>query len=137
MRSSDQERQSQQLDRFFERLPDHLRASFSEEQTQAIAEALISSRSHGLDWRPVIKLPLLPWSFYLVLLAGKNRRAMSAREQRVAARTLIVLLISAIVILSILGLAVVYLIKSALGIDLIKGYHLGLWFWFEETFLGR
>jgi len=35
----------------------------------------------------------------------------------------------------LLGLAVIYLIKSALGIDLVPGYHLGLWHWFQDNVL--
>ncbi|HBF73484.1 MAG TPA: 3-phosphoshikimate 1-carboxyvinyltransferase, partial [Alteromonas australica] len=33
----------------------------------------------------------------------------------------------------LLGLIVLYLIKSALGINLIDGWSLGLWGWFKEN----
>jgi hypothetical protein len=34
---------------------------------------------------------------------------------------------------SLCGLVIIYLIKSALGIDLLEGFSLGLWGWFNET----
>ena len=30
---------------------------------------------------------------------------------------------------------VLYLIKSALGIDMIEGFSFGVWGWFQQTFL--
>jgi len=33
------------------------------------------------------------------------------------------------------GILVLYLVKSALGIDLIPGYSCGVWDWFKEEFL--
>lgn len=112
-------------------------ASFTRTQQKALATALEQQwrGKHGIDFRPVVKIPLLPVSFYLVLLAGKNRRELSLREQLIAARTLITLIVAAILLLSIAGLAVLYLIKSALGIDLFENYHLGLWFWFQDKVL--
>jgi len=135
MRVGEHQTQSDQLSRLLARMPASTRDSFSEVQLQALREALISQSRHTIDTRPVVKIPLLPWSFYLVLLAGKNRRTLSDREQRVASKTLITLLITAIVVLSLLGVIVLYLIKSALGIDIIKNFHWGIWTWFSEVIL--
>ncbi|WP_317929980.1 hypothetical protein [Halioxenophilus sp. WMMB6] len=135
MRSRETTTQSKPLERLFARIPPELAESFSEPQRAALAEALASSSNHAIDFRPVVKIPLLPWSFYLVFLAGRNRRFMSSREQRMAVQTLISLLITAIVVLGLVGIVVLYLIKSALGIDLIKDFHWGIWFWFEDRFL--
>jgi hypothetical protein len=33
------------------------------------------------------------------------------------------------------GILVLYLIKSALGIDLIPGFSFGVWGWFQDEFL--
>ena len=33
------------------------------------------------------------------------------------------------------GIVVLYLVKSALGIDLIPGFSFGVWGWFQEEFL--
>ena len=36
---------------------------------------------------------------------------------------------------TLVGILVLYLIKSALGIDLIPGFSFGVWDWFNEEFL--
>lgn len=33
------------------------------------------------------------------------------------------------------GLLLLYLLKSALGIDLVPGFSLGIWGWFKDVFL--
>ncbi len=137
MRSPVEDTETPQLQHILSRMPEQEAASFTEAQRQALSLALRASTRHAVDFRPVMKIPLLPWSFYLVLLVGRNRRYMSPREQLLATKTLIGVLVSAIVILSLLGLLVMYLLKSALGIELIPGHHFGIWFWFEEVFLGR
>jgi len=86
---------------------------------------------HSIDVRPTLKLPFLPWSFYLVFLMGRNRRALSSQEKYMAALLLLAFTISMILGLSLLGLLVIYLIKSALGIDLFEGHSLGIWDWFK------
>lgn len=128
-------RNNQDFDLLRARLPEEVYQTFNQTQLDALSKAFGAPGKHTLDWRPVVKIPLLPWSFYLVFLLGKNRRALSASEQRVAARALIGIFVGAITLLCAVGLIVLYLLKSALGIDLIEGYHLGLWFWFEDHFL--
>jgi len=41
----------------------------------------------------------------------------------------------ALTIGSVLGVLILYLVKSALGIDLIPGFSFGVWGWFQEEFL--
>jgi hypothetical protein len=36
---------------------------------------------------------------------------------------------------TVLGVLILYLVKSALGIDLIPGFSFGVWGWFQEEFL--
>ena len=36
---------------------------------------------------------------------------------------------------ALLGLVVLYLIKSAMGIDLFPNFSLGIWSWFKENIL--
>lgn len=137
MRSPSKQAPKDPVEQLLARMPEDQRHSFSVHQIAALQGALGSGAKHTIDFRPVVKVPLLPWSFYLVLLVGKNRREMSAREQLVAARTLFTLLICGITILALFGLLVLYLIKSALGIDIFDGFSFGIWTWFQETFLGR
>ncbi|GLS25863.1 hypothetical protein [Marinibactrum halimedae] len=125
------------LQRIFDNLPDDIVKTFSPEQVEALNNALGArgGRVHSLDLRPTMRIPLLPWSFYVVLLVGRNRRDMSEREKKAAA---LVLLYSIFLFLSIsvlLGLLVLYLVKSALGINLFPNFSLGIWDWFVENFL--
>lgn len=126
----------QELKRLLADMPENVRSTFDPSQLEYLAQGLNKQKStnHFLDLRPTLKIPLLPWSFYIVLLVGKNRRVMSDREKRVAARTLIVSLLLGIILLSLAGLVVLYLLKSAMGINLFKDFSLGLWTWFIKFF---
>ena len=137
MRSPSNKAPKDPVEQLLARMPKDQQNSFSAPQIAALQAALGGGIRHTIDFRPVVKVPLLPWSFYLVLLVGKNRREMSAREQLLAARTLFTLLICGITILGLFGLLVLYLIKSALGIDIFEDFSFGIWAWFQETFLGR
>ncbi|WP_460049769.1 hypothetical protein [Sessilibacter sp. MAH2] len=122
----------QELKRLLADMPENVRSTFDAAQLEHLSQGLIKQRNsnHFLDLRPTLKIPLVPWSFYIVLLMGKNRREMSAREKRVAARTLIISLLLGIILLSLAGLIVLYLLKSAMGINIFKNFSLGLWTWF-------
>ncbi len=124
----------QELRRLMQSIPSDVQATFTEEQLDNISMSLRqqSQKSHWFDIRPMIRIPFLPWSFYIVILAGRNQRFMSKREQRLAAQILILSIISGIIILSLSGLLVLYLLKSAMGIDLFSDFSLGLWDWFTQ-----
>jgi hypothetical protein len=116
------------------RIPSEVQASFTEEQLDNISSSLRqqNQKNHWLDVRPTVRIPFMPWSFYIVVLAGRNHRFMSKREQRMAAQILILSIVSGIIILSVSGLLVLYLLKSAMGINLFSDFSLGLWDWFIE-----
>ena len=73
-------------------------------------------------------IPLFFWRFYFVLLMGRDRRRSTARsevERRnaaglVADLVFVAALLGQLLLLLAVGL---YLIKSALGIDLMKNLH--------------
>lgn len=70
--------------------------------------------SHDVDWR--FTLRVWRWEYYFVMLAGHNRRALSAKEQLVA-RWGVAFLIGAFVIAGgAVGLVAMYAIKVALGV---------------------
>ncbi len=135
MRSREKQARKDPVAQVMSRMPPAIQASFSEAQLAALQAAMAGSAAHAIDVRPVVKVPLLPWSFYLVLLAGRNRRDMSAKEQRIAARTLLCLIVCGTTILAVTGLLVLYLIKSALGIDIFDNFSFGIWDWFSSKFL--
>lgn len=118
------------------RLPSELRDSLSEEQLQGLKVALGARTwaAHPIDLRWTMKL----WkrSYYFVIIAGVNRRPLSRRQQELAKMTKALLLSSLILISSLLGLLLLYIIKSALGINLLPGFSLGLWSSIQSIFSG-
>ncbi|OMG55118.1 3-phosphoshikimate 1-carboxyvinyltransferase [Azonexus hydrophilus] len=118
-----------------EKLPAGARDSFSDEQLLALKVAL-GGRAwgvHAVDLRWTLKL--WRWHYYFVLLAGRNRRDLSRREREIARIALALFLAGFVVLSTAFGLLVLYLAKSALGIDLLPGFSFGIWGWFQESFL--
>lgn len=119
-----------------ERLPEDLHDSFSEEQLIHLKVAL-GARSwgdHKVDFRGTIKF--LRWRYYYVFLAGRNRRDQTSRGRNIS-RLIQAALLSLFLCFSAgLGLLILYLLKSAAGIDLLPGFSFGIWGWFKTSFLG-
>lgn len=122
------------IKRLMSRMPDAIANSFSTEQLMGLRNAISArgGRIHSLDFRPTLKFPLLPWSFYCVFLFGHNKRALSSHERYAAVLMLLWIAFLFVAVFCGLLLAVLYLLKSALGIDLFDGYSLGLWDWFKS-----
>jgi hypothetical protein len=118
-------------------MPEEVAASFTDEQLTHLLTA-VGSRGwgkHKVDFRGTFKLPFYQWRYYYVLLAGKNYRELSRQEKRMS---LVITAVASSLFLTfsaVLGLLVLYLIKSALGIDIFPEFSLGIWGWFKETFL--
>ena len=68
----------------------------------------------------------------MVLLAGRNRRTLSDRERKVQRLGVAVFLTAFLLVFTAVDLMVLYLVKSALGIDLLPGFSLGVWGWFQD-----
>jgi len=120
--------------RLMQRMEPHIAQSFTIEQQMALARVvgLRGGRVHSVDLRATVKFPFLPYSFYLVFLAGRNKRPLTAKEKAIAAASLFLIATLTVMILSLLGLVVIYLLKSLLGIDLFEGFSLGLYDWFKS-----
>lgn len=128
-------RNDQVIARLLQRMPEDVAKSFNEEQLSHLRNAIGAREwgKHKLDLRGTIKL--FKWRYYYVILAGRNRRTLSYKELRLA-MFLNALILSSFVSISVLfGLIILYLLKSALGIDLIDGWSLGLWTWFKANVL--
>lgn len=117
------------------KLPAEMRDSFSDAQLLALKIALGGRAwgQHAVDFRWTLKF--WQWQYYLVVVAGRNRRTMSARERRLQELSLALFVSVFLMFSTILGIFVVYIIKSALGIDLIPGFSFGVWDWFQARFL--
>ncbi len=114
-----------------QRLPEDLRESFSDKQLEGLRSAF-ATRSwgrHQVDWRGTFGL----WSnqYYFVLVGGRNKRNLSRAQRNVslAAKAGVITLFLFFSVL--VGLVALYLIKSALGINLLPNFSLGLWDWFK------
>jgi len=116
------------------RLPSELRDSLSEEQLQGLKVALGARTwaAHPIDLRWTVKL----WrkSYYFVIIAGVNRRPPSRRQQELARFGKAVLLTILSLISITFGLLLLYIIKSALGIDFIDNFSLGIWSAIKSVF---
>ena len=124
------------ITRLLEKMPKKVASSFNEEQLSHLRNAIGAREwgKHKLDVRGTVKF--FKWRYYYVILAGRNRRSLSekeVREARVLTASIIAIFITFAVLL---GLIIIYLVKSALGINLIDGWSLGLWTWFKANVLG-
>lgn len=122
------------ISRLLERMPGDVADSFSEKQLSYLRNA-IGAREwgrHKVDLRGTVKF--FKWRYYYVVLAGRNRRTLSDKELKVAALMNAALITGFVTFSILVGLIVLYLVKSALGINLIEGWSLGLWDSFKENF---
>jgi hypothetical protein len=113
-------------------MPASVQESFSEVQLIHLRNAVASRQwgNHKIDVRGTF--PLFKFRYYYVILAGKNQRTLS-RAELGRSRVINALLLSMFLTISLaLGLLALYLLKSALGIDLFSGFSLGIWDWFTS-----
>ena len=116
------------------RMPKSIQTTFTDEQLAHLKIAIGARQwgNHAVDCRGVIKL--FKYRYYYVVLAGRNKRELSAKEQRIA-KLGQALVLSVVLTLSVLlMLLITYLVKSALGIDIFEGYSFGVWGWFKGLF---
>ena len=95
--------------------------------------AAFDFHAHALDARWTLKL--WRWQYYFVVLAGRNKRVLSARERQIQRLSMAIFLTAFLLVSAAVGILVLYLVKSALGIDLIPGFSFGVWGWFKDEFL--
>ena len=115
------------------RMPKTVADSFNEEQLSHLLTA-VGARSwgrHTIDVRGTFKIPFYRWRFYYVLLLGKNYRELSRKEKQLSLLTSTLVFSLFLILCSLGGLLLIYLIKSALGINLFSGFSLGIWDWFK------
>jgi hypothetical protein len=121
------------LQKILNRMPANIAKTFSKEQLDHLHSALgtRSWRKHSIDVRTTFPLPFFKSRLYLVFLLGKNRRDLTRTEKQISAFTVSALVVGFILASALFGLLVLYLIKSALGINLFKNFSLGIWDWFK------
>jgi len=117
-----------------ERMPKNIQSTFTDEQLAHLKIAIGARQwgNHAVDCRGVVKF--FKYRYYYVFLAGRNRRELSLKEQKIARFTQALILSIAAIFIILLTLLVLYLLKSALGIDIFDGYSFGVWSWFKGLF---
>ncbi|WP_415890382.1 3-phosphoshikimate 1-carboxyvinyltransferase [Neptuniibacter sp. SY11_33] len=122
-------------DGLMKRLPDDLQDSFSQEQIDALKVAFGARKwgKHPVDIRGTVNI--WTWRYYFVFLMGRNQRSLSRRERQISLMMKTFFLFVFLMFSTVMGLLVIYLLKSAAGIDLFPGFSLGIWGWFKGTFL--
>lgn len=119
------------LQNLLAKVPDRVKNTFTEEQLSYLRNAIVNRqwRNHTVDARGTI--PWFKYRYYYVFIAGKNKRDLSRAEQQ-ASRLINAVFVASFLSISItLGLLILYLMKSALGINLFDGFSLGIWDWFK------
>ena len=117
-----------------ERMPKNIQSTFTDEQLTYLKIAIGARQwgNHTVDCRGVVKF--FKFRYYYVFLAGRNRRELSLKEQKIARFTQAIILSLVVTFTILFTLLVLYLIKSALGIDIFDGYSFGVWSWFKGLF---
>ena len=129
-------RQDPIIEKLLKKLPDDIANSYTDKQLQGFRIAL-GDRTwarHFIDNRGTLSFPFIRWRFFYVFLLGKNKRAFTRREKHASMLMFVGLVLSFIVISMLMGLFTIYILKSALGIDLMEGSSLGIWDWFKDLF---
>ena len=128
-------RQDPDIMNFLSRLPKITASKFTDSQLREIKVAIGGAkiRKHKVDVRSTIPIPFTEYRIYYVLLMGINLRSINRREKSIALVALLIIFSLFVLLGSLCGLVIIYLLKSALGIDLLEGFSLGLWDWFNTT----
>lgn len=116
-----------------EKMPKDVANTFDEKQLTHLFTAIGTKNwaKHAVDIRGTYKIPFIPKRYYYVILFGQNRRDLSRYETKASKLTVTLFISLGILVCSVLGLLILYLIKSALGINLFEGFSLGIWSWFK------
>ncbi len=119
------------------RLPKETATTFSDTQLKHLKIAVGSGqyRNHKVDVRGTFPVPFFAYRIYFVFLMGKNLRDLSRQEINIAMFAVLTLCTLFLLFSTMLGLTIVYILKSFAGINLIEGFSLGLWDWIVNTVL--
>ncbi|MEQ9844843.1 hypothetical protein [Pectobacterium brasiliense] len=118
------------IERFYEALDGKTDTELTSEQRLAVEQAVMSITASSMHWVDVRKsFPFLNRRYYFVFLFGLDHRKRPRKES-----TLFRILLTALILFTglfcmLAALLMLYMIKSALGIDIFPHFHLGIWDW--------
>ncbi|CEO41380.1 conserved hypothetical protein [Photobacterium kishitanii] len=124
------------IERVINSIPAEIVDSFNSEQRIAIEESIVINsynNNHCVDFRPTIGIGR--WRYYVVFLLGKDRRKASRHQSSITTIIKVLLVTFGLCFMFISAVLTLYLIKSALGIDIFKHFSFGIWDYFKAHFL--
>ena len=115
-------------------MPETVQDSFTDEQLKNLKVAITATswKKHAIDIRSSVSL--FSYRYYYVLIAGRDQREMSRRELRVQRLIYFLFFCLFLIFSTLLGILVLYLIKSAMGLDIFPDFSFGVWGWFKGLF---
>ncbi|MGV6818279.1 MAG: hypothetical protein ACWA44_13560 [Thiotrichales bacterium] len=120
------------LQKFFERIPQNVTDSLTADQRTAIEKAVQQQwATHPVDIR--YSFGFWRWRYFFVFLAGRDRRVLTRRQERFFTLAEFYMLMGFLTFSTLLGLLVLYLIKSWMGIDIFPNFSFGIWTWFNAN----
>lgn len=128
-------RQEPAIQNILSRMPSKVADSYTDLQLIHLKTA-IGSRSwgkHPVDLRGTLTYPFARWHIYYVILFGRNRRQLSAREKQLSAFMTALMILLFLLASTAMGLLVLYLAKSYAGIDIFPNFSLGIWSYFKDN----
>lgn len=130
--ASEDIRQDPTIQKLLSRMPLDVQQSFTEQQLAELRVALGARQwgKHRIDLRGTLSV----WRFryYYVFVAGRNVREQSRQARQLSMLGQAILISILLSICLLFGLLLLYLLKSALGIDLLDDYSFGIWHWFKS-----
>ncbi|AKR77928.1 MULTISPECIES: hypothetical protein [Edwardsiella] len=130
-----QTKQPRAVTYFYQSLDPAVAAGLSAAQKRALEDAVIAmtlSSRHRIDIRH--GFPFFRARFYFVFLFGRDLRRRPRAHPRWYDALVTLLIVIGLLFCTASVLLTLYMIKSALHIDIFKDYHLGVWDWFMSLY---
>ena len=114
-------------------MPKKIQETFTDDQLTHLKLAIGARHwgKHAIDSRGVIKF--FKYRYYFVFLAGRNRRELSSSKKVMVGFSQVIGLFFTSLFTLLIILLTLYLVKSALGIDIFKNYSFGIWSWLKGS----
>lgn len=116
------------IERFYAQLDPQISEELTPEQKAGVEKAVLAitlGARHKVDIRR--SFPFFGKRFYLVFLLGRDLRQQHRQESTLSRILLTFLLLIAVLFVTSCILLTLYMIKSALGIDIFHNFHVGIW----------
>ena len=131
MQPTEDIRSDETIAKLLSKMPDEVSSSFTEPQLSQLRLVLGARQwgKHKVDLRGTFGIGRT--RYYYVFVAGRNIRHYQ-RPGQVGRLMLASFIALALIGASIVGLLLLYLLRSALGIDIFGDFSLGIWHWFKS-----